>query len=106
MNPGMTLRKVDPLYPNPFSPIQLSILLAIFLGIYLFYTWHMNTGMTLWKVDISIVYLAHESWDDPVEGGSLVSESLLSSTESPEVLRSLGNNITSKLHGHSTINQY
>ena len=47
-------------------------------------------GLAFGSVVVSeITTLAHESWDDSVEGGSLVSESFLSSTESPEVLSSL-----------------
>jgi len=45
--------------------------------------------------------LAHESRDDSVEGGSLVSETLLTSAQSPEVFSSLGDYIRSKLHDNS-----
>ena len=41
--------------------------------------------------------LAHEVGDDTVEGGALVSEPLLSSAESSEVLSSLGDNIVPQL---------
>ena len=41
--------------------------------------------------------LAHEVGDDPVEGGSLVSKSLLSSAQSTEVLGSLRDNISTEL---------
>jgi len=42
--------------------------------------------------------LAHEVRDDTVEGGSLVTEPLLSSAQSAEVLCGLGNHIRSQLH--------
>lgn len=34
----------------------------------------------------ALVYLAHESWDDPVEAGALVTKTLLPSAQSTEVL--------------------
>jgi len=43
--------------------------------------------------------LAHEVGNDTVERTSLVAESLLTGAKSPEVLRSLGDNIFTKLHG-------
>ena len=44
-----------------------------------------------------VTTLAHEVGDDTVEGGALVSEPLLSSAESSEVLSSLGDNIVPQL---------
>ena len=41
--------------------------------------------------------LAHEVGDDAVEAGSLVAESLLSSAEGTEVLRSLGDHVITEL---------
>ena len=43
-------------------------------------------------------YLEHELGDDPVEGGSLVSESLLPGAETAEVLRGLGGDVGAQLH--------
>ena len=42
-------------------------------------------------------YLAHEIGDDPVEGGALVSESLLSGAQGAEVLGGLGDHVSSQL---------
>ena len=44
-----------------------------------------------------IASLTHEVGDDTVEGGALVSEPLLSSAESSEVLSSLGDDIVPQL---------
>jgi len=45
-----------------------------------------------------VTSLTHESGDDPVEGGSLESESLLSRAERPEVLRSLRDDVRPQSH--------
>ena len=45
-----------------------------------------------------IITLAHEVGDDPVEGGSLVPEPLLSGAQSAEVLGSLGDYVGSQLN--------
>jgi len=44
-----------------------------------------------------VTTLKHELWDDAVEGGTLVSETLLTSAESAEVLGSLWDNIVVKI---------
>ena len=44
-----------------------------------------------------VTTLKHELWDDTVEGGTLVSETLLTSAESAEVLGSLWDNIVVKI---------
>jgi len=49
-----------------------------------------------------VTTLAHELWDDTMEGRSLVSVSLLSSAQSSEVLTGLGNNISIQDHVNST----
>merc|ERR1719273_1049919 len=46
-----------------------------------------------------VTSLAHESRNDPVEGGSLESESLFASAQSPEVLRGVGDHVRSEIHG-------
>ena len=48
-----------------------------------------------------MTYLTHELGDDTMEGGSLVSVALLSSTQSPEVLAGLGDNVRSQFHDNS-----
>jgi len=45
-----------------------------------------------------VTTLAHELWDDTVEGGSFVSVSLLSGAEGSEVLAGLGNNVSVQDH--------
>lgn len=46
-------------------------------------------------------HLAHELRDDPVEGGTLVAETLLSRAELSEVFGGLGHDVRAKLHHHS-----
>ena len=46
-------------------------------------------------------YLAHETGDNPVEGGSLVAESLLASAQGTEVLGRLRHDVRPQLHSHS-----
>merc|ERR1719244_2389345 len=50
-----------------------------------------------------VTSLAHEVRNHPVERRSLESEPLLASTESTEVLRSLGNHVFSQLHDNITV---
>jgi len=49
-----------------------------------------------------VTTLAHEVRDNPVEGRSLESKSLLVRAESPKVLGSLGHDIGTKLHDNAT----
>lgn len=49
-----------------------------------------------------IATLAHKTWDDAVEAGSLVAESLLPGAESAEVLSSLGHHISTELQEQSS----
>ncbi len=46
-------------------------------------------------------HLTHEVWDDPVEDGPAVTEALLSRTQSPEVLRRSGHDVSEELHDDS-----
>ena len=48
-----------------------------------------------------VATLAHESRDNTVEGGVLVTEALLASAKSTEVLGGLGNNIATQFHDNS-----
>ena len=48
-----------------------------------------------------MIYLTHEVGDDTMEGGPLVTIPLLSSTQSPEVLAGLGDDVRSQLHDNS-----
>jgi hypothetical protein len=45
-----------------------------------------------------LTHLAHETWNDTVEGGCLESESLLVSAQGTEVLGSLWDNIAAECH--------
>lgn len=47
-------------------------------------------------------HLAHEIWDDTVEGGALVAEALLAGAEGAEVFSSLGHHIVTKLQKQNT----
>jgi hypothetical protein len=48
-------------------------------------------------VGCEVASLAHEVWDDAVEGAALVAEALLASAQGTEVLSSLGDNVGVKL---------
>ena len=60
------------------------------------------TARLLLLTSCEVATLAHEARDDPVECRSLVSESLLSSAQRPEVLGSLRDHVVSQLHHNST----
>jgi len=49
-----------------------------------------------------VTTLAHETGDNPVEGGSLVAESLLAGAQGTEILGSLGDDIGPELHDNPT----
>lgn len=60
-------------------------------------------GFSTSSVEVGeVTSLEHELWDNSVEDRSLVSESLLSSAESSEVLSGLRNDVWSKLEGNSS----
>ena len=46
----------------------------------------------------ALLCLTHEVWDDTVEVGAFVADTLLSSTESTEVFSSHGNQVIAQLH--------
>ena len=48
------------------------------------------------------MYLAHEVGDDAVEGGSLETVALLASAQGAEVLRCLGDDVSSQLMKNKT----
>lgn len=53
-----------------------------------------------------VTTLEHELGDDTVEAGSLVSEALLTSAESAEVLGGLGSGISAELHDDAAKGSY
>jgi len=53
-------------------------------------------------VGCEITSLAHKVRDDPVEGGSLVTKSLLAGAQGTEILGSLGDDIGPELHDNPT----
>jgi len=61
-------------------------------------------GLTTGAVVVGeVTTLAHELGDNPVEGGTLVTETLLTGTELPEVLLGPGNNILPQGHLDPTL---
>lgn len=46
-------------------------------------------------------YLAHELWDDPVKGGALVPEPLLSGAQGPEIFGRFRNDVVAKFKNDS-----
>jgi len=48
-----------------------------------------------------VTALAHEAWDDTMEGGALEAKALLSGAKSTEVLCGLGDYVSAELHDNS-----